>query len=159
MLHAVAGTSSVRPEIRASQPRYVKQNLQLPRYNLNKIFEKPYVPQQLQKDPLFIPPQIDTYAASLNQDKTTYNHITRTYIDNLYQIQTYLNTKPRSTDTEPNTGYLTQKLKDYNRLIALPKASPKLVATCYHYGLLHRIYGRRRRVNMYTRATSGISKV
>ncbi|KAG5586420.1 hypothetical protein H5410_046854 [Solanum commersonii] len=41
-----------------------------------------------------------------------YNHITRTYIENIYKIQTYLNLNPRSTTTEePNQDYLAQILQ------------------------------------------------
>ena len=43
--------------------------------NMNKLFSKPYTPQNTQKD-TFVPPQINTYKASLDSEKQTYNHIT-----------------------------------------------------------------------------------
>ena len=46
-------------------------------YNLNQIFSKPYIPN-IQKSESSIPPQIHTYSESLNQQKQTYNYITRT---------------------------------------------------------------------------------
>ncbi|XP_006368111.1 uncharacterized protein, partial [Solanum tuberosum] len=80
--------------------------------NLNQLFEKPFTPRLTPKITFTIEPQTSTYADSLHHDKRTYNHITRTYIENIYKIQTFLNLKPRSTTTqEPNQDYLTQKLQ------------------------------------------------
>ncbi|KAG5620280.1 hypothetical protein H5410_005498 [Solanum commersonii] len=80
--------------------------------NLNQLFEKPFIPRLTPKNILTIEPQTSTYADSLHHDKRTYNHITRTYIENIYKIQTFLNLNPRSTTTqEPNQDYLTQKLQ------------------------------------------------
>ncbi|KAG5595496.1 hypothetical protein H5410_036728 [Solanum commersonii] len=95
--------------------------------NLNQLFEKPFT----QRTPrhMSIEPQTSTYADSLqNQnEKKTYNYITRTYIDNTYKIQTFLNLNPRSTTTqEPNQDYLTQRLQGYNKLIAQPKTNANL---------------------------------
>ncbi|XP_049365749.1 uncharacterized protein LOC125830615, partial [Solanum verrucosum] len=76
--------------------------------NLNQLFAKPFT----QRTPrhVSIEPQTSTYADSLqNQnEKKTYNYITRTYIENIHKIQTYLNCNPRSTTKEPNQDYLTQ---------------------------------------------------
>ncbi|WMV18137.1 hypothetical protein MTR67_011522 [Solanum verrucosum] len=62
--------------------------------NLNQLFEKPFT----QRTPrhMSIEPQTSTYADSLqNQnEKKTYNYITRTYIENIHKIQTYLNRNP-----------------------------------------------------------------
>jgi len=70
-----------------------------------------------------------------------YNHITRTYIENIYKIQSYLNLNPRSTTTkDPNQDYITQKLQGYNKLIAQPKTNANLVKTCYNYGLISTAY-------------------
>jgi len=86
-------------------------------------------------------PQTSTYADSLQNEKKLYNHVTRTYIENIYKIQTYLNRNPRSTTTkEPSQDYLTQKLQGYNKLIAQPKTNANLVRTCYNYGLLNTVY-------------------
>ena len=73
-----AATASTSTTKGASGIRYT--NL-----NMNKIFDKPFIPKN-QKDSLFIPPQITTYSESLSQDKKAYNHITRSYIENLYKI-------------------------------------------------------------------------
>ncbi|WMV34221.1 hypothetical protein MTR67_027606 [Solanum verrucosum] len=51
--------------------------------NLNKLFEKPFTPK-ISKNLLIMEPQTSTYADSLHHDKKTYNHITRTYIENIY---------------------------------------------------------------------------
>ncbi|KAG5613720.1 hypothetical protein H5410_013544 [Solanum commersonii] len=65
--------------------------------NLNQLFEKPFT----QRTPrhMSMEPQTSTYAESLqNQnEKKKYNYITRTYIENIHKIQTYLNLNPRST--------------------------------------------------------------
>ncbi|KAG5590431.1 hypothetical protein H5410_040945 [Solanum commersonii] len=108
--------------------------------NLNQLFEKPFTlraPRHMSMEP-----QTSTYADSLqNQnEKKTYNYITRTYIKNIYKIQTYLNLNPRSATKEPNQDYLTQKLQGYNKLIARQKTNAKLVRTCYNYGLLNTVY-------------------
>ena len=89
-----------------------------------------------------IEPQTSTYADSVqNQnEKKTYNYITRTFIKNIYKIQTYLNLNPRSTTKEPNQDYLTQKLQGYKKLISRPKTNANLVRTCYNYGLLNTVY-------------------
>ncbi|KAG5589837.1 hypothetical protein H5410_040351 [Solanum commersonii] len=108
--------------------------------NLNQLFEKPFT----QRTPrhMSIEPQTSTYADSLqNQnEKKTYNYITRTYIENIHKIQTYLNRNPISTTKEPNQDYLTRKLQGYNKLIAQPKANANLVRTSYNYGLLNTVY-------------------
>lgn len=107
---------------------------------MNKLFSKPYTPQNIQKD-VFVPPQINTYKANLDSQKQTYNHITRMYIENIYKIQTFLNRNPRPKDTKnPNEDYITQYLQGYNKLIAQPGTNPNLVATCYNYGLLSTVY-------------------
>ncbi|WMV19101.1 hypothetical protein MTR67_012486 [Solanum verrucosum] len=70
--------------------------------NLNQLFKKSFT----QRTPrhMSTEPQTSTYADSLqNQnEKKTYNYITRTYIENIHKIQTYLNHNPRSTTKEPN---------------------------------------------------------
>ncbi|XP_049388223.1 uncharacterized protein LOC125852536 [Solanum stenotomum] len=128
LLHAATGsTSSTKQE-----KRYVNTNM-------NKIFEKPFVPRN--QNPLFVPPQINTYKDSLGQDKKIYNHITRAYIENIHKIQTFLNKNPRSKTTQnPHEDYITQTLQGYNKIIALPKTNANLVATCYNYGLLNTLY-------------------
>ncbi|KAK4706426.1 hypothetical protein R3W88_034014 [Solanum pinnatisectum] len=107
--------------------------------NMNKLFDKPYIAPKIQKS---VPtPQTTTYRNSLAQQKNTYNHITRTYIENIYKIQTYLNKNPRATNIkEPNTDYITQHLQGYNKLIALPGTNTILITTCYNYGLLSTVY-------------------
>ena len=55
--------------------------------NLNKLFSKPYTPQSTQKD-MSVTPQTNTYKASLDSQKQTYNYISRTYIENIYKVQT-----------------------------------------------------------------------
>ncbi|XP_027771021.1 uncharacterized protein LOC114076350 [Solanum pennellii] len=108
--------------------------------NMSKIFDRPFISKN-QKDPLSIPPQITTYSESLNQDKKAYNHITRSYIENLYKIQNYLNSTPRSpTAKDPHTDFITQKLQGYNKLIAQPGTNANLVKTCYSYRLLNTVY-------------------
>ncbi|WMV08916.1 hypothetical protein MTR67_002301 [Solanum verrucosum] len=67
--------------------------------NLNQLFKKPFTPRLTPKNTLTIEQQTSTYADSLHHDKRTYNHITRTYIENIYKIQTFLKLKPRSTTT------------------------------------------------------------
>ncbi|XP_023802514.1 uncharacterized protein LOC111943869, partial [Cyanistes caeruleus] len=107
--------------------------------NLNKLFEKPYTPTS--KNPVVVQPQTITYSESLNQAKRTYNHISRTYIDNMYKLQTFLNLNPRSRNTtNPEKDYITQHLQRHNKLIALPGTNPNLVSTCYNYGLLSTVY-------------------
>ena len=107
--------------------------------NLNSLFTKPFIPKvQMIDTPI---PQTSTYAASLHKEKKTYNHISQTYIENLYKIQNFLNLKPRSTTTTEKTqDYLTQKLQGYNKLIAQPKLNPNQVKACYSYGLLNIVY-------------------
>lgn len=109
-------------------------------YNLNKVFEKPYAPPHIQKQELFIPPQIHTYAKSINQEKKTYNHITRSYIENIERIQNMLNTQPIQHPELANNqqGYITNKLQNYNKLLALPGSKPNFIATCY--GLISTAY-------------------
>ena len=107
--------------------------------NLNSLFDKPFIQRQ---PTINIPtPQTSSYAASLNQEKQIYNHISSTYIRNLHKTITHLNLRPRSTTTtEPNTDYITQKLQGYNKLIAQPKTNANLVKTCYDFGLLNIVY-------------------
>jgi len=70
-----------------------------------------------------------------------YNHITRTYIENIYKIQSYLILNPRCTITKnPNQDYITQKLQGYNKLVAQPKTNANLIKTCYNYGLISTAY-------------------
>ncbi|KAG5609735.1 hypothetical protein H5410_021016 [Solanum commersonii] len=130
LLHVATGsTSTTKGE---NKMRYVNTNM-------NKIFEKPFMPKT-QKE-LFIPPQLNTYKESLGQNKRTYNHIIRAYIENIHKIQTFLNRNPRSKNTKnPNEDYITQTLQGYNKLIAQPGTSTNLVGTCYHYGLLSTVY-------------------
>ncbi|WMV45371.1 hypothetical protein MTR67_038756 [Solanum verrucosum] len=52
--------------------------------NLNQLFEKPFT--QKTKNPLTIEPQTSTYANSLQHEKKVYNHITRTYLENIYKV-------------------------------------------------------------------------
>ncbi|WMV58346.1 hypothetical protein MTR67_051731 [Solanum verrucosum] len=128
LLHAATGSTSSTKE----EKRYVNTNM-------NKIFEKPFVPRN--QNPLFVPPQINTYKDSLGQDKKIYNHITRAYIENIHKIQTFLNKNARSKTTQnPHEDYITQTLQGYNKLIALPKTNANLVTTCYNYGLLNTVY-------------------
>ncbi|XP_049367981.1 uncharacterized protein LOC125832834 [Solanum verrucosum] len=128
LLHAATGSTSSTKE----EKRYVNTNM-------NKIFEKPFIPKK--QNPIFVPPQINTYKESLNQDKKTYNHITRAYIENIHKIQTFLNKNPRSKTTQnPHEDYITQALQGYNKLITLPKTNANLIATCYNYGLLNTVY-------------------
>ncbi|XP_049380668.1 uncharacterized protein LOC125845244 [Solanum stenotomum] len=128
LLHAATGSTSSTKE----EKRYVNTNM-------NKIFEKLFVSRN--QNPLFVPPQVNTYKDSLGQDKKIYNHITRAYIENIHKIQTFLNKSPRSKTTQnPHEDYNTQTLQGYNKLIALPKTNANLVATCYNYGLLNTVY-------------------
>ncbi|WMV38539.1 hypothetical protein MTR67_031924 [Solanum verrucosum] len=107
--------------------------------NLNQLFEKLFT--QKAKNLLTIEPQTSTHADSLQHEKKVYNHITRTHIKNIYKIQSYINLNPRSTTTKyPNQDYITQKLQEYNKLIALPKINSNLVKTCYNYGLISTAY-------------------
>ncbi|WMV32818.1 hypothetical protein MTR67_026203 [Solanum verrucosum] len=107
--------------------------------NLNQLFERPFT--QKAKNPLTIAPQTSTYADSLQHEKKVYNHITRTYIENIYKIQSYLNLNPRSITTkDPNQDYITQKLQGYKKLIAQPKTNANLVKTYYNYGLISTAY-------------------
>ncbi|XP_025886063.2 uncharacterized protein [Solanum lycopersicum] len=119
--------------------------------NLNSVFTKPFTPKVQIIDtsaPQTSPhaaslsaPQTSPHAASLHKEKKTYNHISRTYIENLFKIQNFLNQKSKSTTTlEKTQDYLTQKLQVYNKLIAQPKTNPNLVKTCYNYGLLNTVY-------------------
>ncbi|WMV41549.1 hypothetical protein MTR67_034934 [Solanum verrucosum] len=131
LLHAVTGSTSATKE--ENKTRYVNTNM-------NKIFEKPFIPKT-QKEPLFLPPQLNTYKESLGQNKKTYNHITRAYIENIHKIQTFLNQNPRSKNAKnPNEDYITQTLQGYNKLIAQPGTSTNIVGTWYQYGLLSTVY-------------------
>ncbi|XP_070048445.1 uncharacterized protein [Nicotiana tomentosiformis] len=140
LLNAVAGSST------ASSSSTKKKEEIKPRYtntNMNNLFSKPFIQKNIQntQKEIFLPPQINTYKESLNQAKKTYNHITRTYIDNIYKIQNFLNKNPRSQTTQnPDEDYVTHYLTGYNKLIALPNTNAKLVATCYNYGLLDTVY-------------------
>ncbi|XP_075096252.1 uncharacterized protein LOC107809276 [Nicotiana tabacum] len=108
--------------------------------NLNNVFDKPFTSKK-PKEAIVITPQTTTYANSLHHNKKIYNHITQTYIENIYKIQTFLNLNPRSTTTtDPTQDYVTQKLQGYNRLIAQPKTKANLVKTCYNYRLLSIVY-------------------
>ena len=93
-----------------------------------------------QKD-VSVTPQTNTYKASLDSQKQTYNYISRTYIENIYKIQTFINQNPKAKNTKkPDEDYITQHLQGYNKLIAQPGTNLKLVATCYNYGLLSTVY-------------------
>ncbi|XP_015068696.1 uncharacterized protein LOC107013253 [Solanum pennellii] len=128
-----AATTSTSTTKGVSGIRYTNSNMKF-------FFDIPVIPKN-QKDPLYMPPQTTTYSESLNQDKNAYNHITRSYIENLYKIQNYLNSTPRSqTAKDPHTDFITQKLQGYNKLIAQPGTNANLVKTCYSYGLLNTIY-------------------
>ncbi|KAG5586253.1 hypothetical protein H5410_046687 [Solanum commersonii] len=130
--NAATGTASTSATKEETKTRYVNTNM-------TKLFDKPFTPKT-QKD-IFIPPQVNTYKESLGQHKQTYNHITRTYIENIHKIQTFLNQNPRSTNTKnPYEDYITQNLQGYNKLIAQPGTNANLVGTCYHYGLLNTVY-------------------
>ncbi|XP_015055268.1 uncharacterized protein LOC107001822 [Solanum pennellii] len=124
----VAGTST------AAMEKTTSKNT-----NLNNLFTKPFIPKaQIVDAPA---PQTSTYAASLHKEKKIYNHISQTYIENLYKIQNFLNLNPRSIQTKNSEeDYITQKLQGYNKLIAQPKTNPNLVKTCYNYGLLNTVY-------------------
>ncbi|XP_070023221.1 uncharacterized protein [Nicotiana sylvestris] len=75
--------------------------------NLNNIFDKPFTSKK-PKEAIAITPQTTTYANSLHHNKKVYNHITQTYIENIYKIQTFLNLNPRSTTTtDPTQDYIT----------------------------------------------------
>ena len=75
--------------------------------NLNSVFTKPFTPKVQIIDTSA--PQISTYAASLHKEKKIYNHISRTYIENLYKIQNFLNQKPKSTTTLEKTQHYLPK--------------------------------------------------
>ena len=107
---------------------------------MNKLFSKPYTPQSTQKD-MSVTPQTNTYKASLDSQKQTYNYISRTYIENIYKVQTFLSQNPElNIQKNPNADYVTQYLQGYNKLIAKPGTNPNLVATCYNYGLLSTVF-------------------
>ncbi|XP_075092229.1 uncharacterized protein LOC107788459 [Nicotiana tabacum] len=123
----------------AGTSKQVNKNLHT-NVNLNNVFDKPFTSKK-PKEAIVITPQTTTYANSLHHNKKVYNHITQTYIENIYKIQTFLNLNPRSTTTtDPTQDYVTQKLQGYNRLIAQPKTKANLVKTCYNYGLLSTVY-------------------
>ncbi|KAG5567956.1 hypothetical protein H5410_065026, partial [Solanum commersonii] len=86
-LNIVAGTSK---QVSEKQHRNA---------NLNQLFAKPFTPKT-PRNILSTEPQTFTYADSLQKEKKLYNHVTRTYIENIYKIQTYLNLNPRSTTTK-----------------------------------------------------------
>ncbi|KAK4707050.1 hypothetical protein R3W88_033389 [Solanum pinnatisectum] len=132
-VNTAAGTSGSTRKEKATEGKSYRNT------NMNKLFDKPYIAPKIQKS---VPtPQTTTYRNSLAQQKNTYNHITRTYIENIYKIQTYLNKNPRATNIkEPNTDYITQHLQGYNKLIALPGTNTNLITTCYNYGLLSTVY-------------------
>ncbi|WMV08169.1 hypothetical protein MTR67_001554 [Solanum verrucosum] len=50
--------------------------------NLNQLFEKPFTPK-MPRNTLTMEPQTSTYADSLQNEKKLYNHVTRTYIENM----------------------------------------------------------------------------
>ena len=107
---------------------------------MNKLFSRPYLPEYTKKD-VFVPPQVNTYKTSLDSHKQIYNHITRTFKENIHKIQTFLNLNPSAKNTQnPNEDYITQHLQGYNKVIAPPCTNSNLVATCYNYGLLSTIY-------------------
>uniref|UniRef100_A0A1U7W7Y1 Uncharacterized protein LOC104223550 n=2 Tax=Nicotiana sylvestris TaxID=4096 RepID=A0A1U7W7Y1_NICSY len=94
--------------------------------NLNNIFDKPFTSKR-PKEAIVMTPQITTYANGLHHNKKIYNHITQTYIENIYKIQTFLNLNSRAaTTTDPTHDYITRKLQGYNRLIAQPKTKANL---------------------------------
>ncbi|KAG5631094.1 hypothetical protein H5410_002811 [Solanum commersonii] len=101
------------PELRSTSKQVSEK--QHKNATLNQLFEKPFTPRT-SRNTLTMEPQTSTYADSLQNEKNLYNHVTRTYIENIYKIQTYLNRNPRSTTTkEPSQDYLTQKLQGYKK--------------------------------------------
>ena len=55
----------------------------------------------------------NTYKASLDSQKQTYNYITRTYIENIHRVQTFLNLNPRAKETKnPTEDYITHIYKE-----------------------------------------------
>ncbi|XP_075077153.1 uncharacterized protein LOC142163899 [Nicotiana tabacum] len=140
LLNAVAGSSTASSSSAKKKEEIKPRHINI---NMNNLFSKPFIQKNIQntQNEIFLPPQINTYKESLNQTKKIYNHITRTYIDNIYKIQNFLNKNPRSQTTQnPNEDYITHYLTGYNKLIALPNTNAKLVATCYNYGLLDTVY-------------------
>ncbi|XP_027774289.1 uncharacterized protein LOC114077993 [Solanum pennellii] len=132
---ATASTSTAGQSTKKEETKVKHTNV-----NMNKLFSKPYTPQNTQKD-ISVTPQTNTYKASLESQKQTYNYISRTYIENIYKVQTFLNQNPRAKNTKnPNEDYITQYLQGYNKLIAQPGTNPNLIATCYNYGLLSTVY-------------------
>ena len=72
----VAGTSA------AAMEKTTSKNT-----NLNSLFTKPFIPKaQIVETPT---PQTSTYAASLHKEKKIYNHISQTYIENLYKFRLF----------------------------------------------------------------------
>ena len=110
-LYTSAGSASTeRTSAGGTSTKKEEGKMKYTNTNMNKLFSKPYSPQNTQKD-IFVPPQINTYKANLDSKKQTYNHITRIYIENIYKIQTFLNLNPRVKDTKnPNENYITQYL-------------------------------------------------
>lgn len=69
-----ASTSTARQSTKKEETK-VKYTI----VNMNKLFSEPYTPQSTQKD-ISVTPQTNTYKASLDSQKQTYNYISRTYI-------------------------------------------------------------------------------
>ena len=110
MIYAAAGSTSTRESTTKKEDGKIKYT----NTNMNKLFSKPYLSENTQKD-IFVPPQINTYKTSLDSHKQIYNHITRTYIENIHKIQTFLNLNPRAKNTQKsNENYITQHLQRYN---------------------------------------------
>ena len=121
----------------AGTPRRVSEKSQ--NTNIKQLFIKPFT--QYTKKQIPIEPQTSTYVVGIQSDKKRYNYIAQSYIENIDKIQTYLNLNLRSTQTKnPKEDYITQKLQEYNRLIAQTKTSSNFVKTCYSYGLLSTVY-------------------
>ena len=139
-VNAATGKASTE----ASSSNTTNQSTKRQNQNLNSQFTKTFIKNKQPinlSHPTIPSPQTSTYAASLNQNKQVYNHISRAYIQNMYKTQTFLNLHPRSqTTNDPQKDFITQKLQGYNKLIAQPGTSANLVRTCYEYGLLSTVY-------------------
>ena len=79
---ATTNTSTARQPTKKEEAKVKYTNV-----NMNKLFSQPYTPQSTQKD-MSVTPQTNTYKASLDSQKQTYNYISRTYIENIYKVQT-----------------------------------------------------------------------
>ena len=94
---ATASTSTAGQSAKKEKAKVKYTNI-----NMNRLFSKPYTPQNTQKD-MSITPQTNTYKASLDSQKQTYNYISRTYIENIYKVQTFLNQNPKAKNMKNPT--------------------------------------------------------